>query len=66
MKSQICVIFCFDNLLQRVPFFFFTNVVLFQEDLGVKNSFLFWYIYAITEAIISDVLIPIGVFIYLR
>ena len=38
----------------------------FQEDLGVKNSFLVWYIYAMTEAIISDVLIPIGVFIFLR
>ena len=42
------------------------NIIISQEDLGVKKSFLIWYNYAMTEAIISDVLIPIGVFIYLK
>ena len=45
-----------------VPYF----IYLFQEDLGVNNSFMVWYIYAMTEAIISYVLIPIGVFLCSR
>ena len=37
-----------------------------KANFGVENSFIVWYTYAITEAIISYVLIPLLVFCQLR
>ena len=37
-----------------------------KDDFGVDTAFMVWYIYGITEATISDVLIPIWIFIQLR
>ena len=37
-----------------------------QADFGVQRAFTIWYVYALTEAIISDFLIPVGIFLNMR
>ena len=52
--------------LQKNDLNFERNGFTIKADFGVETSFIVWYTYAITEAIISDVLIPVLIFFNLR